>query len=317
MRLNALQTMETLPSAVSDGWLEGVAGYSRGVTDVRLVLLGAILGALGCGEAPPEAICDGSDRVRLAAYTAGGGPPSSPLESEVGYEFLYVNGRCEYAVNLGDWLGPTRRGVLDPARASVLSSRLDFRHWPSLAGAYGQPAFDAGALVFDSGRLDRPEISCSLCEDLPESVDRIVTGYHEQAVALHAEGTELTGPVRFIVWTGRGGPFPPVDASGSPLDFAALAEVSGTTTPTAHVTETDAQAASLRALRTATLAEPVARNAHTPYVTVRDAEGRVFWIEMRDVLPMEGSDHAVHLRSPAQCVHCRPGQPDRDDGIAN
>jgi ABC-type transporter lipoprotein component MlaA len=107
---------------------------------------------------------------------------------------------------------------------------------------------------------------------------------------------ELTGPVRFIVWTGTGEPFPPVDAADSPVDFAALAEVPGPTTPTAHVTETEAQAASLRALRKATLAEPVARNAHTPYVTVRDAEARVFRIEMRDVLPMEGPDHAVHLR---------------------
>ena len=272
------------------------AAILGGVTDVRLVLFTVLLGALGCGEASPARICDGSDRVRLAAYTAGGGPPSSPLEVEVGYDFLYVDGRCRYAVNLGDWLGATRGGVLDAARASALSSRLDFRHWPSLAGAYGQPAFDAGALVFDSGRLDRPEISCSICEDLPESIDQIVTGYHEQSVALHAEGTALSGPMRFIVWTGTDGPFPPVDASGSPVDFAALAEVRGTTTPTAHITETEAQAASLRALQTATLAQPVARNAHPPYVTVRDAEGRVFWIEMRDVLPMEGPDHAVHLR---------------------
>jgi hypothetical protein len=52
------------------------------------------LGVLGCGEAPPVPICDGSDRVRLAVFVTGGGPSSSELMPEVGFSYLYVDGAC-------------------------------------------------------------------------------------------------------------------------------------------------------------------------------------------------------------------------------
>ena len=241
-------------------------------------------------------ICDGSDRVRLAVFVTGGGPSSSELMPEVGFSYLYVDAACRYAVNLGDWQGPTHGGVLDAARSATLSARLSYGRWPELVGDYRRPAFDAGALVFDSGRLDRPEITCSFCEGLSEDIDRVVSGYEAEAASLHAEGQELDGPVRFIVWTGSEGPFPVVDASGSPIDFAALAVPPGTLDPAGHVTGTAAEAASLRALRAATLADPTSRNLRPPYLTVRDGAGGVFRVEIRDVLPMEGPDHRVRLR---------------------
>src|SRR5690349_25095871 len=46
-------------------------------------------------------ICDGSAGIRLALGFGGGGPPSpyTSVLSELGYDFLYVDGSCHYWVH--------------------------------------------------------------------------------------------------------------------------------------------------------------------------------------------------------------------------
>lgn len=151
----------------------------------RLAVLLAVAAASGCNDsvAPATAgadsseesgdelaICDGSHEIRLAVSRRGGGPDVE-LMREIGTEYLYVLGTCEYWV-LGLHAQPVwpdaRYGILDEPTVSALAAELEYYEWDRLRGAWGTstPIADATTLLLHDGSST---ISCySDCNDSAE-----------------------------------------------------------------------------------------------------------------------------------------------------
>lgn len=140
-------------------------------------------------------ICDGSTGIRLAVGYGGGGPPSpyTSVLSELGYDFLFVDGTCHYwahqPLSVVDeyylWR-PYREGVLTPADEQRLHDVVSYDGSPAeCVPRMAVP--DAGAAFFwDGGELR----SCA---------DDVFDASGPLRIELYSAATAVTGPMRIQV----------------------------------------------------------------------------------------------------------------------
>jgi hypothetical protein len=141
-------------------------------------------------------ICDGSAGIRLAMGYGGGGPPFpyTSVLSELGYDFLYVDGSCHYwahqPLSVADeyylWR-PYREGVLTPADEQRLHDAVSYDGAPAVACVPRAAVFDAGAAFLWDGRGLR---SCA---------DDVFDATGPFRAELFGAGTAVTGPMRIQV----------------------------------------------------------------------------------------------------------------------
>jgi len=154
-----------------------MAGSSR----VRTVLLasmamGACGGSTAQGIADADAggtaaitpqLCDGSDSVRFAGRSDGGGPipPGLSMLAENGWQYLIVNGKCDAWI-LRDTYSPIHRAKLSADLAQVFARDLSLGGWDRISvPAGGCP--DAGGLSFRFGVERLAGTSCGLDANHP------------------------------------------------------------------------------------------------------------------------------------------------------
>jgi hypothetical protein len=147
-------------------------------------------------QAVERRICDGSAGVRLAIVYGGGGPPLpyTSVLSELGYDFLYVDGTCHYwahqPVSVADeyslWR-PYREGVLTPADEQRLHDVVSYDGAPAGTCVPQTGVFDAGSTVLWDGRESR---SCA---------DDVFAASGPLRTELFESATAVTGPMRIQV----------------------------------------------------------------------------------------------------------------------
>jgi hypothetical protein len=117
----------------------------------------------GGGEPVPtaEALCDGSEGLRVRIALEGGGPDAygSYIRINHGYQVLEIDGHCSYWMNAGwgfnvpqfrdrGW----RTGTLDAATAAALQSALPLADLSRLADCVGQGVPDAPSRTVRTAR---------------------------------------------------------------------------------------------------------------------------------------------------------------------
>lgn len=258
--------------------------------------LAVVIGcSLGCGAAEPvelspeRRICDGSDGIQLAIGYAGGAAPfpHTAVLSELGYDFLYVDGSCHYWVHAppspsGDeyslWR-PYREGVLTLAQEQQLHDAARYAGFPPDVCTPREFAWDAGGGFFWDGREFRA------CGD-----DRL-----EATVPLRTElydaGSALTGPVRLQVMENSHGEVPM--AYEWPLDTPLASFVLPYGDTRSFRVDAIADATALRSLRDQALAEADAAPPYTSWngipIAANDGSGPYF-MALRDELPFADAD---------------------------
>jgi len=185
-----------------------MAGSSR----VRTVLLasmamGACGGSTAQGIADADAggtaaitpqLCDGSDSVRFAGRSDGGGPipPGLSMLAENGWQYLIVNGTCDAWI-LRDTYSPIHRAKLSADLAQVFARDLSLGGWDRISvPAGGCP--DAGGLSLRFGEQRLAGASCGLDPNHP--FQKLATQFANQVDALWNLGTtEAATGVRYLL----------------------------------------------------------------------------------------------------------------------
>lgn len=107
-----------------------------------------------------EPICDGSEDARLVyAMTPGFGNPGDRFTAVNGDRYLVVTGQCEYVIG-DDTLKGMRRGVLEPATADELSSRLHFGRYVQAADFLGTQCPEGAIAVLADTAASLVDIGC-------------------------------------------------------------------------------------------------------------------------------------------------------------
>jgi hypothetical protein len=232
-------------------------------------------------------ICDGSDGIRFAMGYGGGGQafPYTSVLSELGYDFLYVDGSCHYWVHqplsvVDEYYlwRPYREGVLTPADEQRLHELVSYDGASTDTCAPRTGVFDAGAaFLWDGGELR----SCA--DDVYEASGPL-------RAELFGAATAVTGPMRIQV--GKDSyPEAPVVYDwplATPIDQFAIEygetrsfRIDGVLGATA-----------LRALRDRAIAASEASSQYfVGVIAVRSSDGnQSYFMSLRDELPFSGAD---------------------------
>lgn len=230
-------------------------------------------------------ICDGSAGIRLALGSwIGGMPyPYTSVLSELGYDFLYVDGNCRYwahapqsAADEYHLWRPYREGTLTPADERRLHDAVSY-DGPQAACPPKITVPDASQTFLWDGREFR---SCA---------DDGVDGSRPLRAELYAAATAVTGPMRIQVGENF---YSDLDAPvfyewplGTSIDQFVLdsGEVRSF-----RVDDLEA-AAALRALREQAIAAAKLSSGSLLVIAIGSPEGRYF-MAVRDELPFVGAD---------------------------
>jgi hypothetical protein len=232
-------------------------------------------------------ICDGSADIRLAIGYGGGGPPApyTSVLSELGYDFLYVDGGCRYwahkPLSASDeyylWR-PYREGVLTPADEQRLHDAVNYDGVPADTCAPRMAVFDAGAGFFWDGQEFR---SCA---------DDAFDDSGPLRAELYDKATAVAGPMRIQVgkdsypnarvvyeWPLD----PPIDQFVTEYGELRSFRIDG-----------HAAATALRTLRERAIADAeVSSGYFLGVIPIRLTEGdQTYFMSLRDELPFVGTD---------------------------
>jgi hypothetical protein len=261
---------------------------------LALALAGVAL--VGCGETP--ALCDGSDEVRWAhAEGFGGRNYAPPFLAEYGALHITIDGRCEFSLYDATLRG-LRRGVINRGLAQKLERELHYGEYASFARVEvpvcldGSDAWvaDINGSVHIGCVLGGPGITQALLdtvrrlESLPRDLDAIAERVWRpvQIQIVSVLPPDLSVP-----------PSQPIYDWNAPLDLAAnalsYADYADTDLPATGIhVEDDTTLAHLDELRSIDVAADDAVLDTGGYrlvergLWVRDAEGRVFQVLVRD-----------------------------------
>ena len=150
-------------------------------------------------------------------------------------------------------------------------------------------------MLFYVGPHGKPAIQCNnTCQGpgLPDALSDMANQYHAVLDRLWDGGTEVDGPLRFILVTS-----PRIDGltyfpwAVTDLDPMALALDEGGAIELqlgeGLLTSTALQAQQLRDLRTAYLQSPEGASRNVVYIPVVDADGGCYRLYLRDTIPIE------------------------------
>jgi hypothetical protein len=241
----------------------------------------------------PEAICDGSEDLRLGMRGGGGWIFGLGVRVQLGRDFLYVRGDCRYWVQPGE-LPPAgevdmvRAGTLDEAQAQALAEQLHYGLWAGVAGHYGDNDTQDGntVTIFDQDET----LSCyGACPEAPDFVHDLTVERQALLDELWAGGEAVEGPLRVAAAAlDEGVQVSAVEWTVAELDLASIAvpiEDAYTGDPSVLIDDPNTVAA-LRAFRDA----HIQAMAEDFYV---DAGGIVYAFDLRDVLPVEAAEGGI------------------------
>ena len=229
-------------------------------------------------------ICDGSTEIRLAMGYGGGGQPFpyTSVLSELGYDFLYVDGSCHYwahqPLSVADdyylWR-PYREGVLTAADEQRLHDAVRYDGSPPDTCVPRAAVFDAGGAFLWDGREPR---SCA---------DDIFDASGPLRAELYDAATAVAGPMRIQI--GKDSyPEAPVFYDwplAAPIDQFVI-EYGETTS---FRIDEEVATTALRALRNQAI-EASSRD-FLGVITIRSGEGtESYFMSLRDELPFVGAD---------------------------
>jgi hypothetical protein len=232
-------------------------------------------------------ICDGSLGIRLAMGHGGGGPPLpyTSVLSELGYDFLYVDGSCHYWVHqplsvVDEYYlwRPYREGVLTPADEQRLHEITGYGSATEDTCAPREVAYDAGSAFLWDGREHR------LC------ADDVFDASGPLRAELFGAATPVTGPIRLQV--GKDSyPEAPVVYDwplAAPIDQFVIDYGE---TRSLRIDDVTA-ATALRALRDQAIAASEASSRYfIGVIAVRANDGdQHYFMSLRDELPFSGAD---------------------------
>jgi hypothetical protein len=257
---------------------------------LALALAGAAL--VGCGETP--ALCDGSDEVRWAyAVGLGGRNYEPPFLAEYGALHITIDGQCEFSLYDASLRG-LRRGVINRGFAQKLERELHFGEYASFARVEASVCLDsAGAAIADiTGSV---QTDCGWKgSDIPEALLDTMRRVQSLPRELDAIAERVWRPVQILPLSEPNVlPRQPVYDWNAPFDLAARAvswvdysnfELSAPGIPV----EDDATLARLDELRATDIEAEADRFACACVergLFVRDTEGRIFQVLVRDEVP--------------------------------
>lgn len=156
-------------------------------------------------EPATEAICDGSQDLRLAWFLSyGGGSVRTAFQYESGFYYLYVRGDCHY------WVLPYRQssnplwiethtGALDPQQEAELVELLRYGAWDGLLGLWREPdSYDAAVLRVHDGHSESGIACVGECPPAPQIVHDIRNAHKAQLKHWWDLGEPSTGPIRVL-----------------------------------------------------------------------------------------------------------------------
>jgi hypothetical protein len=243
----------------------------------------ALLAGLSACSSPAQ-ICSGASGIQLDVVLTDGYVQYT-VADERGRSFLQVEGNCQFAYRSASALSPEMVGVLYPEAEREMSERLSFGRWPALAGRYTSGISDGPVLVLDSGSTPGIDISCDDCAGRPSPIRDIAEAYPHVLADLGPIALEARGAVRYRVWGPVEDPgFPVVDLvdAGVSVNITAIAQPTEPGRDQVRVTTEEWEADGFRALRLA------ATERGAPLIAARDAEGHIFRVDFRTILPTEG-----------------------------
>jgi hypothetical protein len=236
---------------------------------------------------------------------------------ELGSNWLYVDGQCNYWVHAGDaqagsWF-PVRRGRLNEQEAGRIAADFRYESWEDVAGRWGeeQPIDGSWTVFFDGTR----SVSCfGACERPAEGQDRrrfdlvraMVTRQRSLVEELYGRSMNIdSGQMRLLTYSGRD----PVEGS----DLTPRTAVSVEWPLTQSITDVavsvedafsrgygesflvagDMDTSALRAVRRQFLAGELGPTINNVLVTTpRDSEERYF-LYFRDTVPLENDQGLI------------------------
>jgi hypothetical protein len=247
-------------------------------------------------EAPPDEsseasierrICDGSAGIRLAMGYGGGGPPFpyTSVLSELGYDFLYVDGSCHYwahqPLSVTDeyylWR-PYREGILTPADEQRLHEAVRYDGSPADTCAPRTAVLDAGASFLWDGR------------ELRSCADGSFDASGPLRAELYDAATAVTGPMRIQIGKDSYPEAPMV------YDWPLAASIDQFVieygeTRSFRIDDV-AAATALRSLRDQAIEDSEGSPRYFPgVITIRSSDGNEsYFMSLRDELPFVGAD---------------------------
>lgn len=254
----------------------------------------ASVALVSCGATP--ALCDGSDEVRWAhGQSFGGRVYEPPFMAEYGSVQIAINGRCEFSLYDASLRG-LRRGVISRGLAQNLERELHFGEYASFARVEAPICLD-GTTAWMADITGSVRTNCGWTgsetpqplrdtgrrlETLPRDLDVIAERVWRpvQIQILSVPQPELNVLPRQPIYDWNA----PLDLAARALDYA---DYAGSDLPTEGIpVEDDATLARLDELRAIEIEAEAERGFACACVErglfVRDAEGRVFQVLVRD-----------------------------------
>jgi len=275
--------------------------------------------AFGCGSSsagadsatyPERPICNGTQGFTLQIAGASAAWNDSPFGIlwRNGFDYLRVDGNCNFYVFRQRRNDPILTGRLSEADARRLAKELSYAEWPELGGLRASGSIVDGALVIVTDGEN--EMTCAQgCRDHPlESdrnaarlLDRILDPADAWRTKLLSEGAPVDGNVRFAVAKyasiPHAGPYlqwPLAD----PIETYAVDRTIGFNSPdyvpitTGHAAE-GKEASALRALRMQAAATSVPGSATEGWIVIAASDGGAYEVVVGDTLPYENADGLV------------------------
>ena len=283
------------------------------------MILRVVLCTLGftCGCGPPpqplsvQHLCDGTTASELRVQEGEGGgnrvQPGAQVLYQNGFDFLVIDGECHFWVQTKIW-DFVHIGTFEHADLPVLEERLGLAGWPPLAGTYSTGECDQPTRVYRLG--GSTILAYGGCGHDTFGPARVVQEAVQRSLQfIRDKGTPSDGPLRFVLvryeapWLPtdlefRNAPIWPLAASASELSISER-QASVFRPADTHVV-VGGEAASLRELWTRFRAgqigywDQIADSGEL--VPVKDADGKLYALFLRDVIPLEDPQGAWSAR---------------------
>jgi hypothetical protein len=230
---------------------------------------------------PARELCDGSSRLRFAFSGGGGLPSGTVLRAELGKRFIFVDGKCHYWISDSGHVDSldTRQGQLSSPEYTSLVRRSQYKSWPAMAASPpdcqpSPPVSDGDSYGMRDGTYAFGWLRCE--NELPYVFTTFVPGLFELADSLYLHGLPMDGPVKIQL-------MPAGESAVAGFDWP-LARDPGMLLGATVVFDNLAEA---RALRSIMSAYRATGDSFMP--SVRAADGTVYYMDLRDVLPFESA----------------------------